>query len=140
MNSLSALIAGAACGLLYASTLIAILCLAFFDLYKKKDPRIKTIFDGNKPSKIVFSLIAILKPSLAILGIAFAYLLYIIEPESSTGTFMNVPLIYFLAILSMGLLIQAIQSVLFPLAKVYALSNATLFISIYGLLLPVLIL
>ena len=140
MNSLSALIGGAACGLLYASILIAILCLALFDLYKKKDPRIKSIFDGNKPFKIVFSLIAILKPSLAILGVAFTYLLYIIEPESSTGTFMNVPLIYFLTILSMGLLIQAIQSILFPLGRVYALSNSTLFVLIYGLLLPTLIL
>ena len=137
MISLSTLLGGAACGLLYSSIFIAITCLALFDLYKKNDPRIISVFLNHNPSKIVFGFIVLLKPSLGLLGIAFTYFSYISRPEYASGMLGNITLIYFLTIVSIAMLIQAIQSVLFPLGKIYAISNLSLFILIYGMLLPI---
>ena len=137
MISLSALLGGAACGLLYASILIAVNCLAIFSLYRKNDPRIRSVFQNHKPSRIIFSFIVLIKPSLALLGIAFTYLLSITGTGDTPGIFGNINLVYFLAILSIALLVQASQSILFPLGKIYPLLNLVLFVSTYGVLLPV---
>ena len=137
MISLSALLGGAACGLLYASILIAITCLAIFNLYRKNDLRIRSVFQNHRPSRIIFSFIVLIKPSLAILGIAFTYLLSITETGDTPGILGSINLVYFLAILSIALLIQAVQSILFPLGKMYPLLNLVLFVSTYGVLLPI---
>ena len=137
MISLSALLGGAACGLLYASILIAVNCLAIFSLYRKNDPRIRSVFQNHRPSRIIFSFIVLIKPSLALLGIAFTYLLSITGTGDTPGIFGNINLVYFLAILSIALLLQAAQSILFPLGKIYPLLNLVLFVSTYGVLLPV---
>lgn len=136
MISLSALLGGAACGLLYASLLIAITCLAIFNLYRKNDLRIRSVFQSHRPSRIIFSFIVLMKPSLALLGIAFTYLLSMTGTGDIPGIFGNINLVYFLAILSVALLVQAAQSILFPLGKMYPLLNLVLFISTYGVLLP----
>ena len=137
MISLSTLLGGAACGLLYASTLIAINCLAIFSLYRKNDPRIRSVFQIHRPSRIIFSFIVLIKPSLALLGIAFTYLLSITGTGDTPGIFGNINLVYFLAILSIALLVQAAQSILLPLGKIYPLLNLVLFVSTYGVLLPI---
>ena len=136
MLSLSALRGGAACGLLYASLLIAITWLAIFNLYKKNDLRIKSVFQNHRPSRIIFSFIVLIKPSLALLGIAFTYLLSMTGTGDTPDIFGHINLVYFLAILSVALLVQAAQSILFPLGKMYPLLNLALFISTYGVLLP----
>ena len=137
MISLSSLLGGAACGLLYSSILIAITCLAIFNLYRKNDLRIRSVFQNHRPSKIIFSFIVLIKPSLALLGIVFTYLLSITGTGYTPGIFGNINLVYFLSILSIALLIQAAQSILFPLGNIYALSNLVFFVSTYGVLLPV---
>ena len=136
MSDLSALLMGGACGLLYSSILITLVCVTVFNLYKNNNELVKSIFESRNPSKIVFTFIILLKPFLALMGIGFTYLLHLTRVNQGDLYLWDLTITYVLSVFAVALIIQGIQSFLLPLGKFFAMTNIALFICVYGLLIP----
>ena len=134
---MSAVIAGAASGLLMASVFVAVGALMLFPYVKDPPPRFRLLMERFSPSKIVMSTVIFSYPVWAVVG-AVAGLLYKASQDSS-GTGLGSPnLAFTLSVLVLAAMIAVPLGLLLRRVAAGVAAMTVVFAGVFGWLMPLL--
>ena len=130
------IIAGAASGLLFASVSIAFGCFAIFVMYRNGIPAIQDIFNTSTPSKIIFSSIMVWNPTCVVIGIMFALLFQYLADTNPGPGFLSPNMFYTFFVIAISVLLILICHRFLNIVFRPMLAIVTVFLLIFGWLIP----
>jgi len=130
------IIAGAASGLLFASLSIAFGCFAIFVMYRNEVHGIQDIFNTLAPSKIILSSIMVWNPTCVVLGIMFALLFQYLSDISPRSGILSPNMFYTFFVIGISILFGLICHRFFTIVLRPMLGIVTVFLLIFGWLIP----
>ena len=134
---MSAVIAGAASGLLMASVFVAVGAIMLFVYVKDPPPGFRALLGRFSPSKMVMSFVIFAYPVWAVVG-AIAGLLYNASQDSS-GTGLGSPnLAFTLAVVVLAVMVAVPLGLVLRRVATGVVGMAALFVGVFGWLMPAL--
>ena len=133
---MNTIIAGASCGLLFASISIAFGCFIIFVLYRNGVQVIEEMFNTSGPSKIILSSIMIWKPTCVVMGIVFAMLFQYLSDIRPGSGILSPNMFYTFFVSGVSILLVLISHRFLTIVFKPMLGIVAGFLLIFGWLIP----